>query len=364
MKVGKEGEPMRTLYKEVMRRLETIDFSILWEGFKPYPFALYTSTEVYLEDKVIPWDTRFMGCTAISYEGSYLAIWNIEMDGVEENVANRDQLVMGIVHEMFHAFQQENKEKRFPMDLVGLNYPDDERNYGLKYVENQILARACREESKQVKQELLSQFYSIRKERERILGDIITYEYRLETVEGIAEYVGLLALKQLDKDQYEERLEDYCKKLETYNALQQDIRCISYFCGPVILTIAKACNLSFWHVLKDEGRPVFQIIGDKVQSEERVSVGYDEILIQEAVKENRLAKSHQIEAFFKEKAREAIEGRYAISGYDPMNMFKLGNQVYCKNFICVTPLGKEESMMLIGPIVLEMDQDEVRKIYK
>jgi hypothetical protein len=75
---------MRATYEQVRKRVELIDFHQVYEGFHSFPFALYNQKDVYLADKVIPRDESFFGNTAIAYEGSYLAIWNLEMSPIED----------------------------------------------------------------------------------------------------------------------------------------------------------------------------------------------------------------------------------------------------------------------------------------
>ena len=68
---------MRELYDEVARHLDTIDFETIWAGFTPFEFALFDEHSVYFADKKIPWDKRFLGNTAIHFDGKPLAIWGI-----------------------------------------------------------------------------------------------------------------------------------------------------------------------------------------------------------------------------------------------------------------------------------------------
>lgn len=89
---------MREVYQQVQSKIADVDFQLLWPNFLPFPFALYDSELVYLEDREIPWDDRFLANTAIAFEGGCLAIWNVEMGGNED----LNQLAVNLIHEMFH----------------------------------------------------------------------------------------------------------------------------------------------------------------------------------------------------------------------------------------------------------------------
>jgi hypothetical protein len=65
-----------------------------------------------------------------------------------------------------------------------------------------LLADACLSEDKKDKRAYLSKFISARKYREGLVGDIINQEYLVESIEGIAEYLGCMTLKQISMDKY------------------------------------------------------------------------------------------------------------------------------------------------------------------
>ena len=159
---------MNDIYYEVSIRLDLLDFSKLWKDFHRYSFALYNSTSVWLNDKVIPWDNRFLGNTAILLDGEYIAIWNVEDDLSLNKNLDMDILCANLVHEMFHAFQQEMGETRFPNDLKTLTYTDDIGNFILKLQENSILAEIFETIDLTYKKKLLSEFVFLRTERQKI----------------------------------------------------------------------------------------------------------------------------------------------------------------------------------------------------
>ena len=105
-----------TLYHAVAEQLDRLDFAALYPGYHRYPFALYDEEQVCLEGQLFPWDDRFLGNTSIEYEGRRIAIWSVALDP-QPPVA----LAANMAHEMFHCFQFDEGERRFPDDLRLLN---------------------------------------------------------------------------------------------------------------------------------------------------------------------------------------------------------------------------------------------------
>ena len=110
---------MRCLINEINQKLDSLNLSEIWQGFARYDYALYDDKNVYLKDKVFPVDNRFLGNTSIKYDNKYIAIWKV----TESDKKNIDNLTASLIHEMFHAHQLANNEKRFFIVLEGLNYP-------------------------------------------------------------------------------------------------------------------------------------------------------------------------------------------------------------------------------------------------
>ena len=353
---------MRELYNKVLDNLKKIDFEKLWKGFTKYDFALYTSKEVYFEDRIIPWDERFIGNTAIKYEDKYIAIWDVEHDFLNDGNKDIDKLCANMIHEMFHAFQFECGETRFPRDLVTLDYPDDLQNFCLKYEENKILANSFYETDLAVKKQLLEKFYSIRIRREGLIGEMSKCEYLSETSEGIAEYVGTMALKQLSKEKYIERMKLYTDNLRKFSLLQLNIRRISYFSGPVFLVVAHDLGISFEHPLSNQDKTVFEIIANNFNYIDTEDVQLDIDLIKQAINENIANKKDIIDKFMQSTNRVATKGSFYISGYDPMNMIKLDNKILCKTFISLTDVNTNQGSIFLGETLLEMKEGTVNKV--
>ena len=353
---------MRELYNKILNNINKIDFESIWKGFKKYDFALYTSSEVCFGNKTIPWDERFMGNTTIKYEDSYIAIWNVEQDFFNNGNKDIDILSANMIHEMFHAHQCENEEKRFPRDLVTLDYPNDIRNFCLRYEENKILSKAFYENNPALKRQLFEKFYNIRRNRQQIIGDMCICEYLSETSEGMAEYVGTMALKQLSEDKYIERVSKYLKYLGNFSPLQLDIRKISYYSGPIILIVAHDLGINFEHSISNQTKTVFEIITEGYECVKIDDLQLETSMIEKAVNENTAYKRDLIEKFMQASNRTAMQGNFRISGYDPMNMIKIDNKILCKHFIRLANQNDNEDMTFMGETLLDMEHNKTNKV--
>jgi hypothetical protein len=353
---------MRELYNKILNNINKIDFGSIWNGFDKYDFALYTSTEVCFKDKTIPWDEHFIGCTAIKYDDRYIAIWNVEYDNFKSYNIDIDILSSNIVHEMFHAYQYDNEEKRFPQDLVALDYPNNVYNFCLKYEENKILAKALYEDNLTIKRQLIEKFYSLRISRQQIIGDMRKCEYLLETAEGMAEYVGTMALKQLTEKKYLERVYEYSRYLNDFSPLQLNIRMISYYSGAIFLIAAHDLGINFEHSLSGQSKTIFEIITDGYKCIEIDELQLETDLIEKTINENISYKKETIHKFMQSSDRIATSGDFYICGYDPMNMRKLDNKILCKTFVMLTNQNTNENIRLMGETLLDMQKNSSNKV--
>ncbi len=353
------AQEIRELYEGMKARLDGVDFSAIWEGFHRYPFALYNDESVWLDGEVIPRDNRFLGNTCIEYGGGRIAIWNIGY-GID---GDADIFASSLVHEMFHAFQMENSETRFPNDLVTLDYPMDVMNFSVKLEENRLLAEACRGGGQKRGRDLLRRFAGLRLYRESIIGGSIDCECLTETVEGMAEYAGILALNQLSGKKFDERLEKYLSIIEFPGELLFDPRRISYYTGALVVLAAKLAGISLSHGLGAERRSVFRILAGaldaKAQSPDPSS--FPDGGISQLFSDFRAARAAIFDGFMGVR-REKTSGSYTICGYDPMNMIKSEGKVLCKNFIMLKEDGNEEARFIGGPVLLELEENSVNRV--
>lgn len=350
---------MRKLYEKVNKTLNTLTFNDIWNGFAKTDFALYDKNNVFLKDGVIPYDNRFLGNTTIDYEGENLAIWLIE------NIEDIDykELSANIVHEMFHSFQISQNESRFPDDIKALSYPSDLENYQLKYNENIMLVNALNSKEKNKKIDILSQIVTSRKLRLNKFGSLIKYEFIIETIEGSAEYCGTKALKSISNNLYQNRLEKYKEILLSDKKMLFDIRRCCYFWGTLFLLLLDEIGIDFPKEIHGQYLTIFEQIIPLMKCNTIIN----------QIKSEKIDKYFEEETFRKEKLIDDFnsnnpliyDGEFSICGYDPMNMFKIDNKIFCSNFILLYNTITKENTFISGPVILilENDSDIIKRYY-
>lgn len=334
-------------YNAVNEILDTIDFDVLFQGFHKYRFALYSSKEIVMDGKSMPYREDFRGNTAKEYEGEYVAIWNMEADPVED----LERLAYCMVHEMFHCHQFTNHESRFPSDFALLNYPADVENFTKKYNENRYLADAY--EQQDIEQ--LRKFVCIRQDRYMKYSDMVRQEWKAETLEGMAEFIGLKALECINREKYRLIVKDYLGKLRDEGKLLFDVRRISYYTGAIFFLCMEELGFEVGNSFDSE-LTVYEQNAMDVTGNTADVISYDFIPSRlaelEAEKESKI-KEHMEHAAFTECSG-------FICGYDPMNMFRQGDLIFCRHFVCLNVGGEVKTFT--SAVVLKLAEGSDRDV--
>ncbi len=359
---------MKDIYQEILKRVHLISFETIWTQFKPYEFALYDHERVYFEGHNIPVSEAFIGNTTISYEGRQMAIWNVS----ESDLTDLDRLTSNLIHEMFHAHQAVCGETRYFSDLIGLSYPLSAKNIAMKHHEFGYLIQAHLTKDLHDKRKFFSKFIEHRDIRYAELGDICNYEKAIETIEGVAEYIGLSVLRTLNQASYTKRLTEVVKRLSEINETCLDTRRVCYDSGALICLVAEALNLSFKEALV----PNLKYVYDSIKADfidDFVSESVQEQTVFEPVSETFAAietavENHQnkikalVEAVVLEPKAEVVQGDFKYCGYDPMNIKRYGNYVYHTYFLGV--LHDEGPKFLMGTYVTESETDDLTRFVR
>lgn len=338
---------LQEIYEKVNSILDTLDFGALLEGFHRYRFAVYDSREICLDGKRIPYEESFRGNTSILYNGEYIAIWDIEFSPEED----METLAYLLVHEMFHCHQFSNGETRFPSDFTLMCYPDDIENFTKKYNENRYLADAC----EHCDFTELQRFAVLRSQRQAAYPEMAAQEYRAETLEGMAEFIGLKALRAINGEKYASRVREYIGELRAQSELLFDVRKISYYTGAV-----------FFLCLDAMGYKIENDFGSGLTAYEQNPVDTDgaeaQVLSFDFIGRKYAALMEEKEA---KVAEHMARARYVscdafICGYDPMNMFRIRNMIYCSHFVCLNEDGRTKAIN--SAVLLVMAGDSEREV--
>ena len=316
---------MRDLYIAAQKELSRVDFNAIWPGFEPIHFALIgRNDQVYLDNGETPLGDRYWANTVIEHEGKPLATWCID-NPEEEDV---QMLASNLVHEMFHALHDSLWTKEGANEFALMSYPDNLAAYRIKAAEAKLLAQAYTESNMAA----LADFVNLRKSRAQLIGDVIKEEFLSETGEGTAEYAGLCALMQLNPDKFEKYIkENHLYKLENPGDKLFLPRFMSYFTGAVLCLALKKMGIEFYHCLK-ESRPIFDVIANK-----------DSII--NDFENYCLVKKAKFDGFLAGDT-VTIEKKAKITGFDPMNMWRMGDRVFCSYFVNLDGESFNEAVML------------------
>ncbi len=347
---------MQMLYTKVNEVLSKVNFNAIWPGFSQSGFALYNDDEVYLANEVIAYDNRFLGNTSIEYNDEFIAIWYVK-DPEHEDI---EILASNLVHEMFHVFQKLNDECRYPNDLILLSYPDNIENYIVKYQENLLLAKAYRSDDITLRKELLEQYMAARKYRERLIGDIINQEYLTETIEGMAEYAGCMALKQISYEKYICKINDYIEILQSFNEYFFEIRRMLYYSGVVSCIVLNDIHKNFYHKIGDTELSLFSIILRDV-TEEKPIINIDMAKIFDVIDKYLINKNKTFDDFILTHS-DTISCKGYICGYDPMNMSRLDDMLLCTKFVMIKSDVENSPIFIQGPVLINLVSGTIREV--
>ena len=307
---------MKNIHHVISLHLEKLDFNNISHGFHPFRFAIYDDKKVCFGESEIPWDSRFVGNTAIDYNGEIIAIWNIKCAVSDMNV-----LTSKLVHEMLHAYQRECKVTDYPDDLAGAFYPRDLDNFSLRFLENQLLASLA----EKFDATAWTDFKAMRAYRLQHYLEAVNYEIKTENIEGSAQFVELGALKQLSPDLYRRRLDRILAGLRS-PAKIFDARLLSYDTGSIIRMVLTDNNLN----QPDWGKENPAASGDITAQE---APG-----LREEFSKYFGAIDNKVHELLRGGERLNISGK-KLTLFDPYNVRSSVNYLYHPNFIGVSADG-------------------------
>lgn len=356
MKIVEKSDRKEIILK-LKDKVSKNNFDYYWKDFKSFPLALYNSNEVYLVNyKDLPKgyyvdgkvavgkpDEKFTGNTVINLDGQYTAIW--DMDTLDEMI-DLDKLYSEVVHEMFHAYQLENGEKRFGNEVIYFTYKFTGEFLDLRMKEREYLLKAVFEDDKAKKKELVSDFISIRECRRNIIGERINYEYGIESTEGTATYVEYKALQKetnFPKKYIEAR---YGEKLVENNDLRE-FRASCYFSGMFIVLILDSLCENWQASYSSSGMYLYDYFKSQIKWAPKDFVPQINAYISYILRNyDDLARKEITDFYINGGYNIILDGRFSITRFDPMNVISLDGRLLHKTFVMLNNkyLIKEEAV--------------------
>jgi len=351
-----------------------LDINSLWPGFHTFPVALYDDKNVYLTgfkdlpkgfvlDDVIAVgrkDSRFYGNTAINMEGQLVAIWDIRT--ISQSISP-SRLTSLIVHESFHAFQQEINEQRYADEMLLLRYPFEQENLALRLLERRELIRSVFAESDREYVEATRRFAGLRERRRSLIRDLLDYELALETYEGTAAYVETLSYHKLCDlplhycyGQLGRDLAEFPSDLKSFRA-----SCLSPGVFMALMLDRSSPNWKKSFSGSSDYLYDFLLKTLNVKPYERFSPeSIDDALERayELASSDRRSKQQEVDQFFEHTGYHVVlKGSFMLSRFDPMNIVPIDNGFFNRHFFeCTLGAEQQRKITLEQPCVVRYSE--------
>ncbi|GAA0342344.1 peptide ABC transporter permease [Bacillus carboniphilus] len=356
--------------KRLAEQITDENISSYWAGFHIYPFAIYDDEWVYVashpelpEDfteidhqlSVGPRTNHFIGNTAIEFAGEKMGIWKVDL----EQVKDFDKLYAGMVHELFHVYQQEFGEKRFANELLFIQYPFTESNIAHRLMERESLYRAVLEDDPIKKHAYVKDFILHRETRRNEIETFLDYELAIETIEGTATYVELQACVDQKALQRESIISHYGKNLQEHQEMLAKFRASCYYSGQFIGLLLDHYEPGWQLEFMNAPDYLYDFFIKKVdaQIENEVELTSQHIeLSKQLVQEYSQKQKEELAGFFQtNKNIVTIKGHMKLTGFDPMNIISEGEKLLHKHVIKIQT--QSDEYVIFGPVLAQHTTD-------
>ena len=349
-------ELLSKVYQKVDELLDRIDYDAIWEGFSRKKLYLYQKDWVCGKEGSFPWNESFVGNTTTVWKNEQVAIWKINEDADADDEEEMCFLVAGLVHEMFHAYQMEQGEGRFPNDLKRLTCEEAALDWYFEMKCNQFLSQSVKSfmNKQDNLSDLLERCVDIRRQHLDSNADLVEQLELLETAEGMAEYAGCMALKQLSEELFLRRIQDYSRIIVDTEYLFHHERTSAYLFGTMFILVAKEAGYDLKHQIGVETNSIGASV--RIQMDQRKLAEISKW--EQTVQGKEDWKRSQFDNY---KFENELAGNFTIIGYDPMNMVRIGDQMLCKTFIRLEN-EKREVVTFFEPVLLKMKPGSANQV--
>ena len=333
------------VYQEIDKRINLISFHSLWKGFHPFSFAVYNDNQACFKGLMIDKPKEFIANTAISFQGEQVAMFRVDED------EDLDIITSKMVHEMFHAYQNEQHDQRFPNEIEALfKYEYTNQNISIKLKENQILHDLVKHGFSQDKWD---QFLSLKKYRSIHHAYSLRYESLIEQIEGTANYIELSVLNLLNTEKYKKKINHMLEHIINPHDLLP-IRIALYDSGALLLLLMKQQHMSFTEEFTTEP---FSL--DLLQD-----VNYQDIEVNEHMQEVIDDYYHAIDDIIDtiKQQKPLTSGSFELKGLNIYNAKYHKGFIYTTYFLQYLDHGEEKT--LFGNYLIKMKDLTITEIYQ
>ena len=335
-------------YLQIKEKLDTLNFDALWKGFTPFLFALYDDERVILGDETLPKTDEFIANTAIWYRGEMVAIWKLT------EPMDMDVLASKIAHEMFHAYQMERNESRFPDEMDALiNYTYSPDYLTIKQRETAVLA----ELSEHFTDAGYQNFLSLRKRGMHEYPYQHRYECGIEVIEGSAQYVEWQTLKALNLSLYQTARSKCGARLQDIRRLMP-IRALCYDTGAMLVDICVSHDLPVNLHVGDDAE---YLLPENVLKKARIA---PKLAVDSAIKgfyDGNIKAFREKIKTITETSRPVAQGSFKLLGVNVFSARFLDGYIYTEYFLMYED-GKP--VTLYGNYLLHMENGNIAAIYE
>jgi len=336
---------LKTIYEKVNKKIEKINFQSLWPSFKDYDFALYDADKVILNHTIIPKEDVFIGNTAIKYKGKYLAIWHLEND------LDIDVLSAKLIHEMFHAYQNECQDPRFPNEFEAIvQYKQSVEHLSIKYYEHHQIICLLNDFNAYNFNALLA----ARQYRKTHFPYEYDYETKIEMIEGSAQFVELMVLKQLNEKLYNQKLATL-KQAVLNPSLYFPIRVISYDVGTLLLLMLVKNNMTFNQSMHTNETVLDLYLDKQIILSETIDIN-------QTVRKAFVQEKEKLETLLADTIKNqqpVIKGSRKVKAFNVYDARYINGYIMSQYFVMVDQEG-----ILYGDYLFDFKNALTKKIYK
>lgn len=339
-----------------------------WPEFSLVAFALYDTESVYLYNHpefsskhksyyYMKWNEKFNGAnTLILFEGFPTAIVNLKFYN------NIESIYPIVIHELFHGFQHLQGEKRFPDEVSGITYPLLAENIELRNRERSHLDHAVFSAGEE-KISYLNKFIRLREMRRSFIDTYLDYELSIETIEGPAYYMELLAYIQISNCLFDEVLREYGKGLTNEKESSYFLRKSCYSSGLFLCLLLDQISPDWKKTFFNTDKTLYEMVKEKVERKSNDHINFDiskeTLLMIDKIGKD---KSNAFQTFeYKEGYHLHISGDMVSKTFDPMNIMAIDNKQLHNHFITVRINNREYH---ISQPVIAYYKDKFNKINK